>query len=62
MSAPLSRRRVTVSFSPIQAAQWRGVAPFYNNNRETETGQVRSGKEQNNYGTVWQKIGQGRSG
>ena len=43
-SAPLSRRREIASIWPLLAAQWRGVLLFYNNNRETETGQVRSGQ------------------
>ena len=47
---------------------WRGVDPSYNNNRETETGQVRARKERNRRtgqgycGTVRQEIGQGRVG
>ena len=34
---------------PLRAAQWRGVFPYYNNNREREIeiGQVRSGEERN---------------
>ena len=53
---------------PFQAALWRGVFPPYNNNRETETGQVRARKERNRRtgqgycGTVRQEIGQGRVG
>ena len=29
---------------PLMAASWRGVHPNYNNNREREIGQVRSGQ------------------
>ena len=53
---------------PLKAAMWKGVAPPYNNNRETETGQVRARKETNRRtgqgynGTVRQEIGQGRVG
>jgi hypothetical protein len=68
MSAPLSRRREITSTWPLMAALWRGVYPPYNNNRETETGQVRARKERNRRtgqgycGTVRQEIGQGRVG
>ena len=68
MSAPLSRRREITSTWPLAAALWRGVTPPYNNNRETETGQVRARKERNGRtgqgycGTVRQEIGQGRVG
>ena len=68
MSAPLSRRREIASISPLSAAMWRGVSPTYNNNRETETGQVRARKErsrrtgQGDCSTVGQEIGQGRVG
>ena len=68
MSAPLSRRREITSTLPYQAAMWRGVCSHYNNNSETETGQVRARKERNRRtgqgycGTVRQEIGQGRVG
>ena len=68
MSAPLSRRREITSTWPNKAALWRGVLLPYNNNRETETGQVRARKERNRRtgqgycGTVRQEIGQGRVG
>jgi len=68
MSAPLSRRREIASTWPLPAAQWRGIHPYYNNNRETETGQVRERKERNRRtgqgycGTVRQEIGQCRVG
>ena len=42
LSAPLSRRRVTVAWRPIKAAQWRAVRPSYN--RDTQTGHVKSGQ------------------
>ena len=68
MSAPLSRRREIASTWPYLAALWRGVNPYYNNNNETEIGQVRARKERNrrtgqgDCGTVRQEIGQGRVG
>ena len=57
-SPPAARRRGMTAMWPLMAAVWRGVHPPYNNNREREIGQVRSGKK----GTRKERIRKDRSG